>query len=351
MRRPVSVAYIIDPRLPGGTSSAVAQELAAIADIAQVKVHALESQMFRGRNVAPQLARRLDDLRLELVWDSGTVSADIVILHNPSFLKFQHELGLRIFARHLVVVTHENFLRPGRHEGFGVLRCLDQIDRSSLALRKSIAPVSSHNRSTVRDWLSLHRLPGNWAVLDRDWFNVCDFPRRAPATAISDRRGRHSRPGLEKFPGLGDMDLCFPKHAEANVILGADLFLALGTQRPHWLMFPFQGIDLERYFEMFDFMVYFTSPMWRESFGRVLAEAVAAGKVVISDAETAATFGGAVIQGTPATVDSIIQRFIDQPRLYRDHVLAAQGKLDRFSAAAFREHFLEILSPMTGAMA
>jgi hypothetical protein len=33
-----------------------------------------------------------------------------------------------------------------------------------------------------------------------DWINICDFPFAPPTPAPRDRRGRHSRPGFEKFP-------------------------------------------------------------------------------------------------------------------------------------------------------
>lgn len=344
-----SIAYVVDPRLPGGTSSAVAAELLALADFAPVRVHALETRMFHGRTVAPQLAAALETLGLDLVWNAPTVCADLVVFHNPAVLKFQHVPGVRIVTRHLIVVTHENFLRPGAAEAFDVAGCLGQLDRATLSPRKSLAPVSPHNRRCALDWLAGRPGQAGWSVLGEDWFNICDHPRTAPSPAPADRRGRHSRPGAEKFPPLAVMDLCFPAQARANVILGADSYLAAGLDRPHWSLYPFRGLDLDEYFAMFDFMVYFTAPVWRESFGRVLAEAIAAGKVVITDADTAATFGGAALAATPEEVGAIIRRLVDRPRQYRDHVLAAQARLDRHSSGAFRDVFLRACCPAIGA--
>lgn len=346
-----SVAYVTDPRLPGGTSSAVAAELLAIAEFVRPQVHALESQMFHGRSVAPQIADAMDRLDQDLIWSQPTICADLVIFHNPSVLKFQHQLGVRIVARHLMVVTHENFLRPGGHEGFDVAGCLAQLDRATLAPRKTLAPVSAWNRQTVQDCLARQPNTGSWSLLPDDWFNVCQLPLTAPTAAPADRRGRHSRPGAEKFPSIDDMDLCFPAHAAANVILGADSYLAARIDRPHWSLHPFGGLTLDDYFSRFDFMVYFTAPVWRESFGRVLAEAVAAGKVALSDRQTAAAFNGAVIATTPAEAGAVIQSFIDRPALYRNHVLAAQSQLERYSAEAFRARFRQIADSLTREMA
>ncbi len=351
MRSCPSLAYVIDPRFPGGTSTAVAAELRALAGLARLQVHAVESRMFSGRSVAPALADALAELRLELEWDSETISADLVILCNPVFLKFQSGLGKRIIARQLIVVTSENFLLPGGSEAFDVGRCLDQIEGASLVMRGSLAPVSPYNRSTVRGWLERSGRRAGWSVLDRDWCNICDFPRHPPTDMPTDRRGRLSRPGPEKFPALHDMDLCFPKHADANVILGGDAFMHPELRRPHWTIYPFRGIEVTQLFKMIDFMVYFTASTWRESFGMVLAEAIAAGKVVISDPQTAETFGGAVVAAQPADVDGLIARFIADPSLYRQQVERGQAGLSGYSAASFREGLADLLCVSVGVAA
>ncbi|MGR3661642.1 MAG: hypothetical protein ACU0CA_10730 [Paracoccaceae bacterium] len=343
------IAYVIDPRFPGGTSSAVAQELAVVSKLGRVEVHAISGKMFKGKVVPPQLRAALKNLGLTLIWDAPVISADIILLHNPSFLKFNDTLDTRFFARHLIVIAHENFLRPGQAEAFDVRRCLDLIDRASLALRKTIAPISPYNRTTILAWAQLNTLPACWSVTDLDWFNICDFETVAPTANPADRRGRHSRAGMEKFPGIAAMDLCFPASAQCNVILGADMFLKEGLRRPHWQMHAFRGLTLEQYFGMIDFMIYFTSPNWRESFGRVLAESIAAGKLVISDAGTASNFEGGVIAAQPCEVNDIVAKFIAQPKLYQSHVRQAQAKLERFSAQAFQEHFMLLTSQEIGA--
>ncbi|WP_347312280.1 hypothetical protein [Defluviimonas sp. SAOS-178_SWC] len=350
MTGPRRVAYVLDPRFPGGTSSAVAEELRAIAPLCRPVVHAVSSRMFAGPDPAPPLAAAFDALGIAPVWDADTISADTVILHNPSFLKFQSEFGRRVLCRHLIVVSHENFLRPGGEEAFDTAGCLAQIDRATLALRKSLAPISAHNRATVTAWRDRFGLPSGWDMLPDDWFNICDLPMTPPTGTPCDRRGRHSRPGFEKFPPPADLDLCFPRHAETNVILGADLMIAEGAP-PHWQVYPFRGLDLERYFGMIDFMVYFTAPTWQESFGRVLAEGIAAGKVVIADPATAAGFGGGVIGARPDEVDGIIRAFVNAPERYADHVRMAQAALAGFSAEAFRARFAALLGPRVGAAA
>ncbi|MBV1868333.1 MAG: hypothetical protein KUG69_10585 [Marinosulfonomonas sp.] len=343
MRSLPRIAYFFDPGFPGGTSSAVAAELTAIAKIARIEVHAVSTRMFRDKPVSTPIQKILVKLGLDLIWDAPTITADVVLIHNPSFLKFHTELKQKIIANHLIVITHENFLGPGGNEGFDVDHCLDLVDRCSLALQKTIAPISPYNRLTVKNWLSTNDSSDHWEVLEQDWFNICDFEILPPVASPQDRRGRHSRPGPEKFPLLADMDRCFSKSAQSNIILGADLFLAEKLDRNHWNMVPFGGLEVARYFEMIDFMVYFTAPTWRESFGRVMAEAIAAGKVVISDPETASVFGGAVLGARPADVDDIIANFVRDPRHYQEHVLYAQMSLAAYSTSTFQQIFPSLI--------
>ena len=335
----LSVAYVLDPRFPGGTSSAVAAELEVVTALADVQVYALETKMFGGRRIAPRLSDTLMRLKLPVQWDAKEIKADVVIFHNPSCLKFQEGIDVRLIARHLIVVTHENFLRPNGAPGFDVEKCLSQIASASLALRRSLAPISAWNRSTTLEWCRENRSGNAWSILDQDWFNICSFEKEEPTSTPKDRRGRHSRPGLEKFPGYDAMACCFPATADSNVILGADSFLRAGAAPPHWSLHPFGALTLKDYFDQIDFFVYFTSPVWRESFGRVIAEAIAAGKMVITDPETARTFGGAAIEATPEDVDQIVSSYIAEPDRYRGDILSAQEKLDRFSTEAFRDRF------------
>lgn len=330
-----TIAYLFEPRFPGGTSAAFASELRVATGVARVTVHAMQQSVFGKRAPNANLMRTLAELGIEIRWDSPTVAADLVVVHNPSFLKRHAELHTRIVARHVIVVAHENFLRPGGAESFDVAHCLDLIDRSSLALRKSVAPVSGYCRETVTAWFAGHPGRSAWQVLPEDWFNVLDFDHVAPNPTPADRRGRHSRPGLEKFPGLDALDLCFPAHASANVLLGADALIGMDLNRPHWSLLPFGSVPVAQFFEMIDFLVYFTAPTWRESFGRVIAEAIAAGKVVLTDRANTAVFGDLVIGCAPHEVDAIIAAHIRDPRKYARQAARAQAGLSRFGPPAF----------------
>jgi len=334
-----TLAYLVETRAPGGTAAAVAEELRALAGHAPPVVHALGSSMFAGRPPAPALALAAPRPA------GGTVAADVVVMHNPSFLRYDDRPACRILARHLIAVAHENFLLPDGGEAFDVARCLSGLAAASLAARRSIAPVSPGNRRSVTEWLRRNPRLSGWDVLDADWTSIFPGPFAPPSAAPADRRGRLSRPGPEKFPDLATLDLLFPPSAAANLIMGGEPLAAAARARPHWTVLPFRALDRADFFARIDFLVYFTSPHWKESLGRVIGEAVAAGKVAITDPATAANWGGAAIGAEPGEVAGIIAGMIRRPASYRQQVRAAQAALGAFSAAAFLDRIGPVIGP------
>ncbi len=327
------ITLVLDPRFPGGTSSAVARELHALARIARVKVVVLHSNMFKGTTNNPLLAAAFDDLDIVPAYNPATINSDIVVVHNPSFLKYNSTLGTKIICNRLITVAHENFLRPNGQDGFDVSGCLAMLENACLARQMLIAPVSGYNRDTISRWLA--RNGGVWKITGFDWFNICDFALTAPTSTPKDRRGRLSRAGFEKFPAPETLNILFPETADYCGILGADS-LGTGPQSPaHWDLYKFREIPVETFLKKIDFFVYYTHPNLQESFGRVIAEAIAAGKPVITDSRTARTFGSAVISATPDKVGAIISRLVSDPTAYVAQVRAAQRSLSRFSPSRF----------------
>ena len=329
------LALVVDPRFPGGTAAAVAAEVRALAGRVDLRLFALETAMFKGRRLNPVLEAALEDAGLAPIWGAPVIHADTVVFHNPSCLRFDAVLEPRISCTTALVVTHENFLRPDGSEGFDVAGCLEMIEAALVCGRRHLAPISQNNRAGVLDWLEA--TGSAWTVTDFDWFNICDFELVPPVAAPRDRRGRHSRSGFEKFPPMETMLAHFPAHAAACTILGGDILLADAEAPPprHWTIRRFGEMDVANFLRELDFFVYFTNPRWRESFGRVIAEAIAAGKLVITDPATARTFGEAVVASDGGDVDDIIAEFVADPDRYRDFVIRAQSSLGRFSPEAF----------------
>ncbi|OUS09139.1 hypothetical protein A9Q96_00220 [Rhodobacterales bacterium 52_120_T64] len=289
--------------------------------------------MFKGQDDNPKLKTVMDELGITPEYNPEAITSDTIVIHNPSFLKFNESLHTRFICNRLIAVAHENFLRPNGEESFDVSKCLSLISQNTLARQFFLAPVSGYNRGTVERWSKTSDV--NWKIADFDWFNICDFEMCEPTSNPTDRRGRHSRAGFEKFPNNETMLLLFPQAADYCGMLGADSLIADSKHPKHWDLYKFQEVSVSSFLEKIDFFVYYTHPNLQESFGRVIAEAIAAGKVVITDSLTAQTFGSAVIASPPEDVDAIIHRFIGDPQAYQDHVRNAQAALERFSAEQF----------------
>ncbi len=334
------LTLVIDPRFSGGTSSAVAMEIHTLAPICDLSVVAISSKLFKGQNVHPLIQQACDETNTPLCWDPDVVSSELITLHNPSFLKFDERLTTRLVCDRLFVVCHENFLRPDGPEGFDVAHCLSLIAQQTLARQKFLAPISGWNRKCVDDWVSDN--PCTWAIAPVDWTNICDFEYVSSITNPRDRRGRHSRPGAEKFPPLYDLMVSFPQHCETVRILGADS-LMVGQHPAHWQLLPFGAEDVATFLRTIDFFIYYTHPFWQESFGRVIAEAMAAGKVVITNDATGATFGEGVITAAPHEIDAIVSGMVANPTLYQDQVKKGQQSLTKFSGTAFQDRFQSLV--------
>ena len=167
-----------------------------------------------------------------------------------------------------------------------------------------------------------------------------------PSSRPRDRRGRHSRPGFEKFPALAALRAQFPPHAERCAILGADTLLLDSEGVPrHWQLLRFGAVPVADFLAGIDFFVYFTHPLWRESYGRVIAEAIAAGKLVITDEETAEPFGPGVVAATSKEVDRVIATHLNEPARYAAAVRRAQSDLAPHRPDAVLRRLTPLLTP------
>ena len=143
------------------------------------------------------------------IWNPPVVRADIVVFHNPSCLQVRrparpaHQLpaGLRRHPREFPAARTARRASTWR-------RCLRLIDAALVCRAPLLAPVSALQPPHVEAWArGPARLAGRRLRLAR----TSATSRCAPPTAAPrDRRGRHSRPGFEKFPPLETMLAHFP---------------------------------------------------------------------------------------------------------------------------------------------
>ena len=343
------VALLVDPRFPGGTGSAVAAEIRALAPRVNLAVFDLATAMFRGRagrtRRSPALWR---SWACRSCREPPVVHADTIVLHNPTCLRFDSALGPRLSAARVIVVTHENFLRPGGCEGFDVGHCLGLVAGRVAGGERLLAPDFGHQPRERRrlagaaSGFGLAPRPGRLAEHLRPAVPRADAhaarPPRPPLACRSSRSSRRSRrcaPSSRHRPSAARSSAPTPCFSTARACRRTGSCCASGRCR-----FPISSPASTSSS---------TSPIrcWRESFGRAIAEAIAAGKLVITDPETAEPFGPGVVAdtGTGDGIDRIIASHVADPSRYAAAVRRAQADLAAYRPDPVAARLAALLEP------
>ena len=308
-----------------------------------LSVVGIETAMFRGRRVHPAIEAALDDLGMTLSWNPPVVHADTIVFYNPSCLRFDTKLAVRLSCAQELVVTLENFLGPNGSEGHDVATCLDLLDARWSAEPAVWRPSRPTTAAPCRHGLPARAPAGRWRRPTGLWCSIRSSRRRPEPRATGADATR--APVSRSFRRSRRCCAHFPAHAERCAILGGDGYLRDPSTAPaHWEVLRFGEADVADFLAGIDFFVYFTHPLWRESFGRVIVEAIAAGKVVITDPGTAEAFGEAVVASEGSDVDRIIEGFIADPRRYVSLRASGAARLSEFRPAAFAERVKSLVA-------
>ncbi len=332
------VAIVSSIRFPGGTAAAVMHELESLTKVGCRAIYAPASRMLRRLEPHQGLVRKCEELSVEIIEDFSSVVADVVVLHNPAMFKFEEQLNFKIIADLLVIVNHENPLTAHRQWQYPFPKVMRLIENATFANEIVLAPVSPVSRQI----LTSTELP--FAVSDADWFNIIE-PRTARiCKPKGDRRGRHSRPGPEKWPAEHELKACFPVRSQ-NYILGADWIRKVCPDLAlHAELYDFGTLDVQYFLEKIDFFVYYHSNTWQESFGRVISEAIMAAKMVFGPSYLESTFPAGGIYGDIEVVNEKIAFYRDSPDQYCEVVAQAQGAVQQYDRQTFEKIWFDKLT-------
>jgi hypothetical protein len=302
---PYDIVAIGDFRFPGGTSTAVAEELRAQAaagyraGLIQLKGPILQYP----HAIHPKIRACLDEGLAELLDPDAAVAARLVLAHHPSLFTHLPHRALRIEAEARMLIVHHPPL-----DGFGqpsydwaLIRRHAEAVLGGEVLWAPIGPSVREQFAAISDPPPLFGL---------DWYNVIDHrPWRMPRKGPLERRpviGRHSRPDPLKWPDDPATTLAvYPDDPSFIVrILGGDAFLRelVGVYPPNWQVWPFNAMPPERFLRTVDFFVYFHHSKWVEAFGRAVIEAMASGAVAILPGHFEALFGDGPVYAEPQEV-------------------------------------------------
>jgi Glycosyltransferase family 28 C-terminal domain len=341
------IVAIGDFRFPGGTSSAVAEELRAQGaagyrtGLIQVKGPILQFP----HPINPKVRACIDEGLADLLDPDVPVSARLVLAHHPSLFHHLPRRALRIEAEaRLLIVHHPPF------DGFGQPNYdCGLIGRHAEAVLGGEVVWAPVGPAVRRQFAALDDPP---PLLPVDWYNVLDTrPWQVPRSGPLEVRpiiGRHSRPDPLKWPDDRAATLAaYPDEPGFMVrILGGGSFLRdlMGRYPSNWEVLPFDAIPPGHFLATIDFFVYYHHSQWVEAFGRSIVEAMASGAVAVLPRDFEALFGEGAIYAAPNEVrDRVRQLHADQGAFLRQSKRGLAVVESRFGPATHLQRLKELI--------
>ena len=332
----VDVIHLSDFRLPGGTTSSIAEEVRVQSEVGLTTalVHAASSITNYPNAWSAHMQRILDLPRVHIASARSRVHARVLIIRHPTVIYSAKPTFEGISADTVVVVVNHAAIDAAGTQHYPV-EDTDRRVRELFGKEPIWAPIGPVVRQTVLQ--QTRRVP----LRDADWVNVFGMPDhlRERTGFIGDRPviGRHSRPQPGKWPATAkDIRAAYPESAAFQVeILGgaqvAESKLKYVPER--WNVIPFGGEDPYHFLSRIDFWVYMHHPDLKEAFGRAAMEAMAAGCVAIMPPYMKDLFGDAGLYATPGEVQKLVTSLYADPERF----LEMSHRAQQF-ARGFRPH-------------
>jgi hypothetical protein len=328
------IVVVGDFRYPGGTSTAIAEELLAQSAAGyRTGLIALKGPVLRFPHpFHPKIRAAIDDGLVDWLDPAMRVRAGLAIAHHPGLFTLPPRRGLALEADARLLIAHHPPADAAGEAAYDVLE-VDAHLQDMLGGPVTWAPIGPVVRA------QLAALEPGPALLEQDWHNVLDVePWGAPRAEFCGRRlviGRHSRPDPLKWPDDRARILqVYPDDPELQVkILGGGAFLhaLVGPYPRNWQVWPFNAMPPERFLQQLDLFVYYHHSRWVEAFGRTILEAMASGAPAILPPAMAPLFGDAARYAEPAGAVELARALHGDLRAFREQ--SARGH------AAVRERF------------
>lgn len=340
------VIIVADFRFPGGTSSAVAAEIRALHEggfsvaLYQVNSPVLASSMDWNDRICSRL--RAGDATI--LHPGEPAICDVLLAHSPWLFTRPQPEQPQIEASLRVLIVHHTPTDANGRLNYDP----DVVNRNACrAFGASFywAPISPVCRDSFETaGMTQPRLRFDWAnvVFVDDW-------GRARSGLLGDPPvlGRHSRPQLEKWAASRAGVLApYPEDMEVRLLGVGQKVRALIEPVPEkWTAWDFDEMPVKDFLPRLDFFVYFHHPQWIETFGLTIAEAAAAGCVVVTHPYLERTFGKAALYCLPEEAPRLIRAIAEDPRRFAEQSVLGRAVIDeRFGPKAYRRRFEQLLA-------
>ncbi|WP_139827872.1 glycosyltransferase [Nesterenkonia sp. PF2B19] len=328
----VDVVILSDFRLPGGTTSSIAEEVRAQSEagISTALVHAAGSITNYPNPWSTHIQRILDLPGVRIASSRDRLHAKVLIIRHPTVIYSTRASFEGLTADHVIIVVNHAAVDAADVWHYPV-EATDARVRRLFGVDPVWAPIGPVVRQTVLDQTT--RVP----LRETDWVNIFrtsgEVRRRAGFIGEKPVIGRHSRPQPGKWPATGkDILQAYPDSPDYQVeILGGAQVAEhkLGYVPSRWHVIEFGGEEPGHFLERLDFWVYMHHPDLKEAFGRAAMEALAAGCVAIMPPYLEELFGDAALYATPREVQGIVDEF----RADREKFLAQSARAQDFALA------------------
>lgn len=331
----VDVVQISDFRLPGGTTSSVAEEVRvqSRAGISTALVHIAGSVTNYPLGWSEHIRRVTGLPHVQLATPHARLRARVAVIRHPTVIQSTRSRLDGIEADQVIVVANHAAVDAAGKQHYDI-PATDAKVREIFAKDPIWAPIGPVVRGTME--LQTDQVP----FRDEDWFNIFDVSGSpTPRSGLLDGTpviGRHSRPQPGKWPNRAkDILAAYPDSTDYRVrVLGGAAVVEkhLGHVPRSWEVIPFGGEEPMRFLEGVDFWVYMHHPDLKEAFGRAAMEALAAGCVAILPPYMRELFGEAALYATPSEVRGVVEEHRRDPEKFVEQSQRAVDFASRFSA-------------------
>ncbi|OSM42177.1 glycosyltransferase [Nesterenkonia sp. PF2B19] len=348
------VVQISDFRLPGGTTSSIAEEVRAQSEagLSTALMHAAGSVTGYPIPWSTHIRRILDLPGVHVATPRDRLHATVLVIRHPTVIWSTPSTFDHVTADHVVIVVNHAAIDGAGTRHYDV-EATDRRVRSLFGLDPIWAPIGPVVRGTVLQQTT--EVP----LRDEDWVNIFQMPEGAAEreTFIGKKPviGRHSRPQPGKWPDTKeDILAAYPNSPgyDVQILGGAKIARRkIGWIPDRWTVIPFGGEEPFDFLRRIDFWVYMHHPDLREAFGRAAMEALAAGCVAILPPYMKALFGDAALYAEPHEVLALVDEHWSSPEAFLAQSRRAQEFARSFSPQMHLRRLQElgVAVPETGA--
>ncbi len=339
------VLILGDLRFPGGTSAAIAHELRALRSTSySVGLYHVESAYLRRKaGWQREIVAELRHGAAEVIPADGEAEGKVLFVHSPWVLPKMAPTRLSAPIR-ILVAHHPPVDARGRLYYDPWL--VERHARRAFGGGFVWAPISP----VCRDAFDAAGL--TFPRLRMDWTNLLfvDDWGAARSGLIGDGPiiGRHSRPRTVKWPSSREaLFQAYPNGGDIPVkLMGlSDGVKDMVEDWPsNWQVLDTDELPVAEFLKGIDFFVYFHHPDWLEAFGRTIAEAAAAGCVVIVPPYFKRTFGDACLYCEPGDALALVRAISGDPPRFAE--LSSRGRCtidERFGPGSYLARLEQVM--------